>query len=91
MHVRRSAEIIDTWWPVALPLAERLDSITIMCDGTHAVGKDFRLRMRMNDLHDRVGRDARVDQPTKGPKMGLLEPLLLHPKVEKRPSGMVDR
>jgi len=32
------------------------DPLQIMCEGAHAAGKDFFLRMRMNDLHDRVGR-----------------------------------
>ena len=51
------------------------DPLTIMCEGAHAAGKDFWLRMRMNDLHDRLGQPSgRGITPTKGPKRGFLEP-----------------
>ena len=66
-------------------LAEQgYDPLQIMCEGAHAVGKDFFLRMRMNDLHDRVGQYIkRGEAPTKRPKTGWLEPYYYTPQWRK--------
>ena len=59
------------------------DPITIMCEGAHAAGKDFWLRMRMNDTHDRVGQYRKIESPTKKPKGGHLEPYYYTPQGKK--------
>ena len=59
------------------------DPVRVMCDGAHAIGKDFFLRMRMNDLHDQVGRSLNIDRPAKKPKIDPLEPYYYTPQWKK--------
>ena len=59
------------------------DPLKVMCEGAHAAGKDFFLRMRLNDLHDRVGQHANLAAPTRKPKTGFMEPVHYTPKWEK--------
>ena len=59
------------------------DPITIMCQGAHAAGKDFWLRMRMNDTHDRVGQYNKIEEPTKRPKSKFLEPYYYTPQWKR--------
>jgi hypothetical protein len=57
------------------------DPITVVWDGAHAAKKDFWLRM--NDLHDHVGRRCRIEEPTKKAKTGWLEPYYYTPQWRK--------
>ena len=59
------------------------DPIAIMCEGAHEAGKDFWLRVRMNDLHDRVGQYRKLEAPTKQPKTGSLVPFFYTPQWKK--------
>ncbi|MDP6438051.1 MAG: hypothetical protein QGH74_00280 [Candidatus Brocadiia bacterium] len=59
------------------------DPLKVMCEGAHAAGKDFFLRMRLNDLHDRVGQHANLAAPTRKPKTGFMEPVHYTPKWKK--------
>ena len=64
-------------------IAQGRDPVSIMCDGAHAAGKDFWLRMRMNDLHDQVGRKLGIERRAKGPKTGWMEPYYYTPQWKK--------
>jgi hypothetical protein len=59
------------------------DPIKVMADGAHAAGMDFFLRMRMNDLHDRVGDTIEIDKPSKLPKTGHIEPYYYTPQWKR--------
>ena len=65
-------------------IAQGRDPLTIMCEGAHDAGKDFWLRMRMNDLHDRIGQyTGRGEIPTRDTKSGWLEPYYYTPQWKK--------
>ncbi|MDP6439253.1 MAG: hypothetical protein QGH74_06445 [Candidatus Brocadiia bacterium] len=59
------------------------DPIAVMCNGAHEAGIDFWTRMRMNDLHDRVGQYSNIEAPTKKPKIGFIEAYYYTPQWKK--------
>ena len=59
------------------------DPLEVMCEGAHQAGRDVFLRMRMNDLHDRVGDIRGLDRPTKPPKTSHIEPYYYTPQWKR--------
>ncbi|MCK4850000.1 MAG: hypothetical protein KAT11_01550 [Phycisphaerae bacterium] len=50
------------------------DPLKIYCKGVHAAGKDYMIRIRMNDLHDVVGRFFDLSKPNHHPEEIIGEP-----------------
>jgi len=57
--------------------------LAIMCDAAHQTGMDFFLRMRMNDLHDRVGDISSIEKPGLSAKTSAPEPFYYTPKWKR--------
>lgn len=63
-------------------MAERLeklfdmdtDPLAIYCEGAHAAGIDYMIRLRMNDLHDLGGFHTDIDTPNRSPEDPIGEP-----------------
>jgi len=81
--VMREASGLQMYEGVKRLAEQGYDPLQIMCEGAHTAGKDFFLRMRMNDLHDRAGQQFQVEPPTKRPKTGWLEPVYYTPQWKK--------
>ena len=56
-HIRRlqSGTMVQMRQAISQLIAEGNDPLTVYAEGAHNAGMDYFLRLRMNDLHDRVG------------------------------------
>ena len=55
-------------------IAQGTDPLKVYCEGAHAHGIDYMVRLRMNDLHDTVGFSLNIDKPPQTPKINAPEP-----------------
>ena len=60
-------------------VAAGTDPLRIYCAAAHEVGMDFMVRVRMNDLHDVVGKATKLAEPNRRPLDTVGEPYYYEP------------
>lgn len=75
-HVDRlaSGSVLQMTQAIDQLIGEGNDCLAVYAEGAHALGMDYFLRLRMNDLHDRLGYLSKITKPQPLLQKYIMEP-----------------